>query len=160
MQRAAALIVEDGKLLVFERFRHTSQGPRHYLSIPGGAIEPHETPEQAVVRELQEEMLITVKPLQMVATLHASTTKWFHSSEHFFFVCTRVSGEPTFSKTSEEAQLGNGERFTPVWRSLDALNQNPPLHPLYEPVVTALLDHLRAGTFPKEPLDIQADDLV
>ncbi|MGH9684700.1 MAG: (deoxy)nucleoside triphosphate pyrophosphohydrolase [Candidatus Acidiferrales bacterium] len=53
----AALIEHDGKLLVCQRRR----GDRFELlwEFPGGKLEPGETPEQALQRELREELGVT-----------------------------------------------------------------------------------------------------
>jgi len=55
-RRAGAVIVQQRKLLTYA-FRHDSQ----YWRIPGGGIEPDETPEQAAQRELREELSLTIK---------------------------------------------------------------------------------------------------
>jgi 8-oxo-dGTP diphosphatase len=50
----AALIEADGKLLVCQRRRTDSFGLM--WEFPGGKLEPGESPEQALARELQEEL--------------------------------------------------------------------------------------------------------
>ncbi len=54
MQVVAALIEQDGKILACQRKR----GQRFELmwEFPGGKIEPGESPEQALARELREEL--------------------------------------------------------------------------------------------------------
>ena len=49
--RAVAVVVRGAKLLVVAR----RLDGREYAVLPGGGIEPGETPEQAVVREAREE---------------------------------------------------------------------------------------------------------
>lgn len=57
-KRAAAVIIRDGRLLMV-RQRGTGPSGRHdgqeYWTLPGGGIQPGETPEQAVKREVAEE---------------------------------------------------------------------------------------------------------
>lgn len=58
-KRAAAVIIRDGHLLMI---RERGLGPtgRHdgqeYWTLPGGGIQPGETPERAVIREAAEEI--------------------------------------------------------------------------------------------------------
>jgi len=54
-RRAGAVIIQQRKLLTYA-FRHESP----YWRIPGGGIEPDETPEQAAQRELREELNLTI----------------------------------------------------------------------------------------------------
>ena len=55
----AAVIERDGRILIAQRKR-TGQHPLKW-EFPGGKVEPHETPEAAVVRELEEELGIRVQ---------------------------------------------------------------------------------------------------
>ena len=50
----AALIVRDGRLLVCQRRRDDSHGLQ--WEFPGGKIEPGESPADALIRELREEL--------------------------------------------------------------------------------------------------------
>ncbi|WP_375393774.1 (deoxy)nucleoside triphosphate pyrophosphohydrolase [uncultured Sphingomonas sp.] len=55
---AAALIDRDGRVLVQRRPADTAHGG--LWEFPGGKLEPGETPETALIRELEEELAITV----------------------------------------------------------------------------------------------------
>ena len=52
----AAVIERDGRILIAQRKR-TGEHPLKW-EFPGGKVEPDETPEAAVVRELEEELAI------------------------------------------------------------------------------------------------------
>jgi len=56
---SAAVIVNDGQVLLGQR----RKGDRHSLKweFPGGKVEPGESPRQALVRELREELQIESK---------------------------------------------------------------------------------------------------
>lgn len=91
---AAALINDKGEVLLAERPAHKTL-PGH-LEFPGGKIEPNETPEAALVRELKEELGITVRVEDMEPL-------WFlsHSYPEFDFhlmmpvwTLTHWQGEP------------------------------------------------------------------
>jgi mutator protein MutT len=55
----AAVIERDGCVLIAQRKR-TGEHPLKW-EFPGGKVEPTETPEAAVVRELEEELAIRVR---------------------------------------------------------------------------------------------------
>jgi 8-oxo-dGTP pyrophosphatase MutT (NUDIX family) len=57
---AVAIVVRDGRMLVIRRSRHVI-APLVYC-FPGGGIENGETEEAAVVREVFEEVGVTIKP--------------------------------------------------------------------------------------------------
>lgn len=57
---AAAAIIADGKVLIAKRPDHLHQGG--LWEFPGGKLEQGETVTQALVRELKEELGITIKP--------------------------------------------------------------------------------------------------
>lgn len=57
---AAAVIIVDGQVLIAKRPKHLHQGG--LWEFPGGKLEPGESVTQALVRELKEELNITIKP--------------------------------------------------------------------------------------------------
>lgn len=127
---ARGLVVHGRALLLMERWRRDAKTgkERHYFSIPGGGIEPGETPEQAVVRELFEEMHILVRPLRMVGKQSDGGT------QHIFFVCTYLSGAPNLHPGSPEAKRNHQDnRYQPAWVSHDDF-QKIKLYPSYEPM--------------------------
>jgi ADP-ribose pyrophosphatase YjhB (NUDIX family) len=105
-------------LLLIERWRLDSRGRSlHYYSIPGGGIDSGETPEQAVVREMHEEMLIDVKPIRLLARQKAVRRK----NVHHYFLCQRISGTPIFNMDSEEGRFRafHGNRYEVAWVVLE-----------------------------------------
>ncbi len=86
----AALTVRDGRLLIAQR------PPGKHLGglweFPGGKIEPGESPEQALIRELLEELDFTFEPSRLV---HTVTHDYPDRSIRLrFFSGTVVAGEP------------------------------------------------------------------
>lgn len=53
METTLCLIKKDGKLLLAEKKRGYGQGK---INSAGGKLEQNETPEQAVIREIKEEL--------------------------------------------------------------------------------------------------------
>lgn len=65
IQVAAAIIYKDGKFLIAKRAHHKHLGG--FWEFPGGKIEPGETPENCLLRELDEELKIKVEVIQYLA---------------------------------------------------------------------------------------------
>jgi 8-oxo-dGTP pyrophosphatase MutT (NUDIX family) len=60
---ASVAIVREGKVLLIKRAYAPYQ---HLWTLPGGRMEPDETIEQCAVREVQEELNITVRNVRLV----------------------------------------------------------------------------------------------
>lgn len=56
----AAVIVREGKILVCSRPKKSALGM--YWEFPGGKIEPGETPREALIREIREELSCRIVP--------------------------------------------------------------------------------------------------
>jgi 8-oxo-dGTP diphosphatase len=87
---AAALIDPDGRVLIAQRPADKTMAG--LWEFPGGKVEPGETPETALIRELSEELGIVVKPPCLAPFTFAS-----HTYEKFhllmpLYVCRRWDG--------------------------------------------------------------------
>ena len=90
---AAALFDGAGRVLITQRPDHKALGG--LWEFPGGKVEPGEAPEQALVRELKEELDLTVEPDALDPFAFAS-----HAYADFhllmpLYVLTRWQGSPT-----------------------------------------------------------------
>jgi 8-oxo-dGTP diphosphatase len=90
MNVVAAVIERDGRVLICQRKRG-----RHALKweFPGGKIEPGETPEEALARELREELAIEAR---IGEELHRHDVRYGNGPliHLAFFRVTNFSGEP------------------------------------------------------------------
>lgn len=89
---ACALVDVDGRVLIARRPQ--TKAMAGLWEFPGGKIEPGETPEQTVVRELAEELGIETKTACLAPLTFAS-----HAYDDFhllmpLFVCRRFWGMP------------------------------------------------------------------
>ena len=85
---AAAIIIEDGKLFATQR----AYGPwKDWWEFPGGKVEAGETSEEALVREIKEELDTLVSVDEFVMTVEYDYPE-FHVSMDCF-ICSIISGE-------------------------------------------------------------------
>ena len=68
MRVCAAVIYHQNKILITLRPQNKKLGG--YWEFPGGKIENQETPEEALKRELQEELAIEVEVGELLETVH------------------------------------------------------------------------------------------
>ncbi|MBK6411838.1 (deoxy)nucleoside triphosphate pyrophosphohydrolase [Sphingopyxis sp.] len=90
---AAALVDRDGRLLVQQRPEGLSMAG--LWEFPGGKIEPGETPEQALVRELAEELAIDVEQACLAPACFASDMLGDRHLLLLLYVCRKWRGTPT-----------------------------------------------------------------
>lgn len=155
MRKCARAIIfdEQNRLLVFARQRQTHILGKvlRYYSIPGGGMESGETPEQTVVRELYEEMLIDIEPLSLIAHQIDEDGQ----REQFYYLARIVSGTPRFNEQSEEATRRLPMRkstYEIMWAELD----DPKLqyYAAYGQIADQMKIWLENDTFPAEPVDM------
>ncbi|EGF92548.1 CTP pyrophosphohydrolase [Asticcacaulis biprosthecium C19] len=89
---AAALVDSDGRVLIAQRPEGKQLAGQ--WEFPGGKVEPGETPEAALIRELDEELGITVKQACLAPFVFASHTyDDFHLLMPLYLI-RRWEGEP------------------------------------------------------------------
>ncbi|MFT3729225.1 MAG: (deoxy)nucleoside triphosphate pyrophosphohydrolase [Terricaulis sp.] len=89
---AAAMLDSEGRVLLAQRPQHKQLGG--LWEFPGGKLEAGEAPEDALIRELKEELDVTVAPDALEPYAFAS-----HAYADFhllmpLYVITRWTGEP------------------------------------------------------------------
>ena len=88
IREVAAIIHKDGKIFATQRGYGAY---KDYWEFPGGKIEAGETPEQALVREIREELATTIQIERFLTTVEYDYPE-FHLSMDCF-ICTIVQGE-------------------------------------------------------------------
>ena len=130
-ERAAGLVVADGRVLLIRR----RKGGREYCTVPGGGIEPGESPEAACHREMREEtsLLVQLGPRRWTITNGSRT-------EHYFEI-TAFSGNPELA--GPERQRNTPENsYELVWVPIAELND----HRLEPAAVKAMLEEIATYT--------------
>lgn len=112
---AAAVIVEGDRIFCVKR------GPGRALEnkweFPGGKIEPGETAEQALIREIREELNTGIsvhEKLLSVSEDYGNFTVNLHC-----YLCTKISGNLTLSEHTDSAWLKKTELGNLDWAPAD-----------------------------------------
>jgi 8-oxo-dGTP diphosphatase len=125
---ACVLVDADGRVLLAQR--PEGKAMAGLWEFPGGKLEAGETPEDCLIRELKEELGITVKPACLAPLTFAS-----HAYESFHLLM------PLFvaRKWLGELEAREGQKL--VWARLNELRDYP-MPPADEPLVAMLFDLL------------------
>lgn len=144
-QAARAIIIENGQILVMHRNKYGSQ----YFTLVGGRINEGETPEQALVREVQEETGLTVTAARLV---YLEDHPAPYNQQYIYLCEIAPHADVAIQEASEEGQMNRYDLNThqPVWVRAGAFAHLPFRTPtLHEALLTAF----KKG-FPKEPVKI------
>jgi len=113
MHATVLFVIKEGRILLIEKKRGLGAGK---INGPGGKIDPGETPLEAIIRETQEELLITPHAPRKLGELQ------FAMSDHPDILC-HVYRADDFTGTPTET-----DEAVPVWASLEEI----PYHRMWE----------------------------
>lgn len=113
---SAALIFRAGKLLITQRQAKSHLGG--LWEFPGGKLEPGETFEQCLVREIREEIGVEILVGELFEEIaHDYSDKSVHLK---FFTCKLVSGEPQPLDCAAVKWIGKSELADHEFPAADA----------------------------------------
>lgn len=110
----AALIVHDRRIFATQRGYGDWKG---YWEFPGGKVEPGESPEDALVREIREELATEIS-----VGRHVTTIEWDYPAFHLSmrcYLCSVVSGSLTLLEHESAAWLDREHLGDVQWLPAD-----------------------------------------
>lgn len=110
----AAIIIENGKLFATQRGYGDFKDKWEF---PGGKMEAGETPEQALVREIKEELDTLISVDQFLCTVDYDYPE-FHLTMHCY-LCSVVEGDLVLKEHEAARWLGKNELWEVDWLPAD-----------------------------------------
>ena len=108
-QAVVALIIKDGRILAISR-RHD----KTKFGLIGGKVDPEETLEQALVREVKEEAHVTINSLVLIFTrVEPKVTPDGEDFNTYCYYALVWEGEPQNSEEGEVKWLTQAELTSP-----------------------------------------------
>lgn len=135
--RAGAIIIKDNKILLIRRIqkdwpvRHSfSYGGGEYWVFPGGGVDEGETTEQAMAREVMEELSLTVTESKPLFDVFNPFTMGGHfpPRQEYYFLVTGFTGEVKLGG-SEAEEMSEDNQYYPTWVELDNIKEMKNLQP-------------------------------
>ena len=116
---AAVVIRSDGKILCARRGNAKNPDVAWKWEFPGGKIDSGETPEEALSRELLEEMNLRVSVGEKITTVRHRYPNCLIEMDAFLCVPENENTEPELREHAEAAWLTRDELFKPDWAEAD-----------------------------------------
>ena len=110
----AAIIVRDGRIFATQR----GYGDwKDWWEFPGGKVEPGESPEDALKREIREELATEIEVDELLTTVEYDYPK-FHLTMHCY-LCTIISGDLSLLEHEDARWLAIDELDSLKWLPAD-----------------------------------------
>lgn len=126
----AALFNKKGEILLIRRSSTDTRRPEQW-DFPGGGIDKGETPDQAVIREIHEEIGVVI-PEANINLMYTTTHYYDHGSTIRFVFVGKLSGDENIKLSFEHDTY----QWFPIQEGLAAFD-----HPVYVDAIKYLVDH-------------------
>jgi ADP-ribose pyrophosphatase YjhB (NUDIX family) len=73
--------------------------------LPGGKVEFRERPDQTIVREIKEELGLSVRPLRLLPYLHTNVWEYEHATQHVILACYECETDDELPEASRDGAV-------------------------------------------------------
>ncbi len=119
---SAAIILRTNPQTNKKEIFATQRGYGEYKDsweFPGGKLEPEESPEQCIFREIKEEVATQIKPEKFIGLVDYDYSE-FHLTMHCF-LCSVISGNLKFLEHEAARWLNKDNLYDVEWLPADKL---------------------------------------
>lgn len=112
--RCQGAVIKDDCILIVKHVNHHTGNI--YWWLPGGGLQPEETDEECVLREIREETHLEVK-IERLLFETIDPDKRYTYQRYVTYLCTPVSGEAAIGDEGESASIHSitGVGWYPLW---------------------------------------------
>jgi 8-oxo-dGTP diphosphatase len=115
--RVVAAVIKDGdKIFATARGYGEFKG---WWEFPGGKIEKGETPRQALVREIKEELSLTIEVGELIGTIEYDYPTFHLSMDSFW--CEIIGGDLILKEAQDAKWLTKNVLYSLKWLPADTL---------------------------------------
>lgn len=127
-KRAVGIIIKDNKILLIHRFNPSWQEGWYYV-FPGGGVEEGETPPEATIREIEEELSLDAKIDKLLFVQHNPSRVYeFDGRDEYFYLITDFTGEVELGGPEKE-KMNENNQFHLKWIPINEMKNMENLYP-------------------------------
>jgi 8-oxo-dGTP pyrophosphatase MutT (NUDIX family) len=128
-KRASAILVKDGKILLLRRVKPD----REYFIFPGGGVEKGEGVEEALTREVKEELSLEIKKWRFLfgvedLAVPSGTTIHKGDRDEYYFLIEEYAGIPEIGGPEKE-RMNEQNQYHIAWLGLDEAEKMENIYP-------------------------------
>lgn len=150
MRKASrAIIIEDDKILLIKRNKFGLE----YYTLPGGAVDMSETPEQTLVREMLEETSMNIVDFKLSYIEEAGN---MYGTQYIYVGHVNPIKEPVIDQNAPEAKINElGKNLhQPVWLDIADLTKIPLRSQTLKEVILYAINN----GFPNQPQTFKSNE--
>jgi mutator protein MutT len=138
--RAVGIIIQNEEILLLRRVKNGQE----YFVFPGGGVESEETIEEALIREMKEELSLKIHSSSFLFKISTQKNPSEAGRVFHFYLINSYEGNPQLAGPEKDKMCEDNQYYL-EWMKISDLENTPNLFP--DDAKQKLLDVLRSQTF-------------